>query len=930
MTESRSNSRSEANLPPPSEFWQASATIVGIAAWAFEFFVAVPFALRWDPLGSSAMVLSSWVAPHLETVLLVGLCSVFVLYLAESITNRAYSQLRWQQKLLPWIVFFGVMCPLVPAVTATNVALEMLATKAIGYLFLLFLCAPLVPLFNWICAYHVLVRGRRVSPPLLFMNGVSLMLSAACGVLLAAHQFLNGSQIYAATMFGATIAACALAVAVDPAAKTDGKRDFKAQAAGAGGLIASFCLFVFPQLSYEFHSTMIDCAANSESPGAKRAAVRILRAFASSDEILRTAYSANTNMISLIDKYRGDLSDEAQRVYYWCYGKSYNDVTPPLDVAIRHYLNGDKDLAGEEVGAHSTGVQLAVSQIEAYTDAPVENAMQFNWTMEFRNSADKPQEARMIVAMPKDGVVSRAVLWVNGMPREAIVTSVGQARQAYQNVVLNKKRDPLLVSWESPDRIMVQCFPVPPASQHQNIRIDLRIDAPVVPTAEAQGKIWLPWIVEKNFAAAADEQAVCTVHQQGGASKRIKIGEGGSVLTFGLPKRAVTSARLVAPDRLEVVIDGSAKLDKYRGAIVDALSQIRGIKKCSVHFASDEVSTLTGDSNNLDSATAALRVAPFVGGPDNGELLNQALSDAAGSQHGAVLWIHGPQPFSHRGGMVVSDAPLYEIALGGGPDEATKQLPAFMVHMIPVADASAREDMTRAVHEICSMRPQFVLSKPCNGSIEALQRTLSRSWEDLSFNDSVAIAAGIVSPVTSAVALESREQEEENGLATFGKTIGLPSPSSGVYGNEGTYAGGYAAGADGFGGAAQVSGRMVQPQLQNKEPIHWRNSPVKAKISSYRRPLHAIDEKKTSSLREVATPKPMRALPAAPARNVMMALTAIATFIMVALVAVIVIGLRNQWYRKPLAATVLVVAAGALLLVCSRIGELVNAVRALV
>ena len=70
-------------------------------------------------------------------------------------------------------------------------------------------------------------------------------------------------------------------------------------------------------------------------------------------------------------------------------------------------------------------------------------------------------EARLQLALPPGGVVSRATLWVNGEEREAAYGGRGEVRAAYQRVAVQQRRDPLLVTTKGADRVLAQAFPVP-------------------------------------------------------------------------------------------------------------------------------------------------------------------------------------------------------------------------------------------------------------------------------------------------------------------------------------------------------------------------------------------------------------------------------------------------------------------------------------
>jgi hypothetical protein len=118
------------------------------------------------------------------------------------------------------------------------------------------------------------------------------------------------------------------------------------------------------------------------------------------------------------------------------------------------------------------------------------------WTMVFRNDHPSQREARAQVLLPPGGVVSRVVLWIDDEPREAAFAGAGRVREAYKKVAVQQRRDPLLVTWAGPDRVMLQCFPVPPQGE---MKICLGIAAPLHPAGDDAEVFRLPCFTERNF-----------------------------------------------------------------------------------------------------------------------------------------------------------------------------------------------------------------------------------------------------------------------------------------------------------------------------------------------------------------------------------------------------------------------------------------------
>src|SRR5260370_33371760 len=104
-----------------------------------------------------------------------------------------------------------------------------------------------------------------------------------------------------------------------------------------------------------------------------------------------------------------------------------------------------------------------------------------------------PREARMQIALPLGGVVSRATLWVDGEEREAAYGGRAEVREAYRRVAVQQRRDPLLVTTKGADRVLAQAFPVP--RDGGTIKFKLGITAPLEITTPSQPRLALPALV---------------------------------------------------------------------------------------------------------------------------------------------------------------------------------------------------------------------------------------------------------------------------------------------------------------------------------------------------------------------------------------------------------------------------------------------------
>jgi hypothetical protein len=450
-------------------------------------------------------------------------------------------------------------------------------------------------------------------------------------------------------------------------------------------------------------------------------------------------------------------------VFYVVYGLGYNEVTPPWDVQLMQLWRPDRDIAGEVVGERNKAIEIASATFYPKFDTTSMSA-QLDWQLELKNSTEKQQEARMEILLPKGGVVSKAVLWVNGQPRIAQVTEAHTAREAYRAVVLGR-RDPLLVSAKGTDRIMVQCFPIPPRSANKVMKFQLVIDAPMQLIDEKTARVDAPEVVECNFQLDKSKLSTQDVVTKGDFSNA------------NLAKLTRT-----APQQLIVIVDGSAKLAGSRAAIVSALRKIPDNIPTELYFVTDELSSLVkkerGKNAGLQESLKELQYAPFVGGPYNGDALEDAFGRYNVPDNTALtsfIWIHGSQPYRRDTADVSFSAGthFYDVPIGGGAN-------AFQDHLVnaDVVHCSAtrvKEDLEAFIEQLCGKRDVVVNMSSLTPALKAKEKVDKLLHDgDRYAAAQVASAAHIVTPVTSAVVLET-----DADYQAYGVTNGTAEPQIG-------------------------------------------------------------------------------------------------------------------------------------------------------
>lgn len=383
----------------------------------------------------------------------------------------------------------------------------------------------------------------------------------------------------------------------------------------------------------------------------------------------------------------GSFDREALRsLYFRVTGSPFSDVPPPRGVIqMREGFRmvederfetfaWDEDRGGSEVGARIRGLSMQSSRMDWHVDA--DSALAHGeWTLEFHNRHRNAQEARCQMLLPPGACVSRLTLWIDGEPREAAFGARSQVTQAYRQTVVVDRRDPVLVNMAGPDRVLTQCFPVPPGG---SMKIRLGITAPL--DAQAPAALFMPLIVERNFSMPEGTRHAVWVQspqplEVAGAWKDAAAMQNGAwtwqaevpqiglaELNFGvkqapLPKVWTTDklagseppvvivehspAPESAAKPMLVIVDASASLREHAAVIRGALQKLAAQGPLTIWASTD------GEAVEVPVAEieSHLQSANFAGGRDAVPAFKAALQRLRGSTTPAtILWLHGPQP----------------------------------------------------------------------------------------------------------------------------------------------------------------------------------------------------------------------------------------------------------------------------------------------
>ncbi len=502
------------------------------------------------------------------------------------------------------------------------------------------------------------------------------------------------------------------------------------------GLLTGCALALFVITLTELPSSLTRVGlqmAASESPAQRAKGLRWLRTFGDDNYLLRACYVRSgraTDLVGYLFSLQNPVTpDEARQIYYRLTGKTFNTLAPPKRsggrLAIQDQLDFDPDQGGTTIAGKVMGLSLSSSRIDGSTDADA-GLTYLEWTLNFKNDSAWQQEARSQIQLPPGGFVSRLTLWVNGEEREAAFAGRAQTREAYQQVV-SQRRDPVLVTTAGRDRILVQCFPVLPQGGEMKVRIG--ITAPLVLEAEGHERLLLPQFRDRNFRIPDNlrhavwiesktplhsdskilekEQPSANLHAvRGSLHDHELLNPESSVRMFrtdgvthawtrnpskgngAIVQQFIREKQSPARPRVVLVVDTSGAMKESAEEISAALRALPGDGEITLLLADGNGANEEGATQKATTASPSvlaseLDEATFAGGADNVPALARAWDLAAQNPgNSAIVWIHSPQLLQLQPVEELSqrwerrpDGPiLYTVQTSNGPDRVEEKL----------------------------------------------------------------------------------------------------------------------------------------------------------------------------------------------------------------------------------------------------------------
>ncbi|MCK4563982.1 MAG: hypothetical protein KAU94_04860 [Verrucomicrobia bacterium] len=559
------------------------------------------------------------------------------------------------------------------------------------------------------------------------------------------------------------------------------------------GLLAGLAAIVLVSVPMYLTKAGLTMAA-SDSPETQLKGIKLLR-LAGDDVLLnRACYwsgSGQTDPIAwLISRGEYVPPDEARDIYFRVTGTAFNTVaSPTLGIRTRrnpgNEFDWDPEQGGDVVAGRLKGLSMADSRIDGTVNADAATAY-LEWTMVFRNDWQTEREARAQIALPPGAVVSRLTLWIDGEEREAAFGGRSQVKQAYKKVV-RRRRDPVLVTTCGPDRVLMQCYPVP-ANGEMKIRIG--ITAPMDLLTINDRRMRLPHMLERNFripegvnhSVWIEDHGIFNLTDAELNSPDAHIRAESDITACWAPYGNATVSQLIhkakVPESREftIVLDTSFGMETQFGKIAEALEKLTADKAVAIWIATD------GEPQKI--GFQSIRMLKARGGKDNSQALRKALTGSAD----CVIWIHAPQKWDLGSTEILRQAmerihgkTLYDIQVTSGSNRLIEKMDNLAgFHTVP-RYGSLDEDLQRLVSMLSGKHPSWeriraAVSDQDPNEVQAdehlarlyaldiIRRDLTDGKPGNDTAMKLALKYHLVTPISGAVVLETQKQYKEAGL----------------------------------------------------------------------------------------------------------------------------------------------------------------------
>ncbi len=557
------------------------------------------------------------------------------------------------------------------------------------------LFVALIPFANYLAWKAIRHQDSRHPFRLGLLNGAAIVTSFGAALIIFASIFFNYAPAYGllgAVALMSGICGVYMAVKLRDSAMTRQTKANRIIFSAVGVLLAIAGLG-----ACEARGTVIRVAENlalSDTGSDRNKALEMLRGLNCEQELRMQC--ADDRMAGIPGMFWRISPQRERELYFAVTGRPYgNSLTESV------YSMSDEYLSRHVVGTPIKGLNLLRSAITGYVNAETLTST-VNWTFVFKNGTFEAQEARAELAMPPGAVISNMTLWAKGEPHQAYFGPTDRVQRTSRdnNWVDVSQSDPALITDLGRGRALMKCSPIPAQGE---LKLQVTITERLKPLTLTEASMSLPKFVDANFAMAGEHNlrihstnelstAMPEIRQQPAADgghllvgtlKEADLNGGNLSIAVkraadsgpyfiedklssngGYIKETVRQIATRAPEQLVVVIDNSESMNKHIASLVDALKRIPANVKTTVVLPTDGMQM---DPLPLDKGIELIQKTKFSGGKDNLQAVIKAADAAGQSNHGAVLWIHGPQPSFNEEMYIMAPyiqrPSFYELAL---------------------------------------------------------------------------------------------------------------------------------------------------------------------------------------------------------------------------------------------------------------------------
>ena len=554
----------------------------------------------------------------------------------------------------------------------------------------------------------------------------------------------------------------------------------------------------------------------------------------------KSSFYISDSIYGMFVRSESTSTEKAREIYYRWHGERYERAgDPDAWLSTPRDLRGNTNWRWRE----NKDLSMIESEMEGSIDNRA-SVGYLEWRMKFKNVSDFRQaEAVGQIQLPPDAVVSRLTLWVKGEEREAAFAERNKVTEAYEEIV-SQSRDPVLVTSAGRDRVDMKCFPVLPKSGEMQIRIgitfpltlearekgvlrlpyfrdnnfmipdEFRHKVSVLATNELQTKTdTLESKRDKKFYILSGEISNQTLRDSNSLIVAKRDEENRVVrakFENGYIKQEIREAETKKPSKYIFVVDTSSRMEAQREHLISAIEKLSKNAEVGLILTHGNAfnkgraypGTFTGTSSEV---VKQIEQAEFGGGTDNLPSIAKAWDMANETENAVIVWIHSIQPFKFNNSIELSKrlvrrpnrTEIFSIPVDDGVDEIEKELADLGFLGNPVRFGHFRADLNRLISQLnrTSKKFEYVRTIEDKTSVtvdKTVSKHLARLWAYDEINTilasekeerpaiDLAVKYQLVTPVTGAVVLETKEQYDKAGLKPLEKNVvhAVPEPET--------------------------------------------------------------------------------------------------------------------------------------------------------